>query len=285
MLQSPPIVRDLGGGRLERREALACAAELGLRLRQGDPLGVCGFGRRPRVVCGCPLARERIEAVRGALRAEVDRGTACRQVECHRRLATRVIDLRLMGRDEALRLVEQRARPLAQRVELVLRGLAALAQLPRVLLVAPRSEERPQQRLAFGARGEQEAREPVLGEQDDLLELLGVETEHVVQQQTDVARLARPSDPGAVDELLELGPRGLGGESPATEGGPEVLRCAGDAPAAIADRELQAHLGRVSGLAVVAAQPLVARLVAGHAAVQREADAVEDARLAGAGTS
>src|SRR3546814_16429260 len=77
----------------------------------------------------------------------------------------------------------------------------------------------------------------------------------------------------------------LGGHAPAAELGPLVLGRTGHAPPALGRGELQHDPRRVFGLAVVAAQPPLAAVVAGYAAEERVTDAVEDAGFAGSRTA
>ena len=165
----------------------------------------------------------------------------------------------------------------------LLRLAAALLEVVAVLLEPAGAEEGAQQRLPLVAGRQEEPRELVLREQDHLLELLRPEPEHLAEGDADIARLRGAPDPHPVDLLLEHGARDLGGEPATALGRPVVLGRPCHAPPRVADRELEPHLGRVGERAVVAAQPLLTAVVARHRAVQREADPVEDARLAGAG--
>ena len=165
----------------------------------------------------------------------------------------------------------------------LLRLAAALLEVVAVLLEPSGAEEGAQQRLPLVAGRQEEPRELVLREQDHLLELLRPEPEHLAEGDADIARLRGAPDPHPVDLLLEHGARDLGGEPATALGRPVVLGRPRHAPPRVADRELEPHLGQVGERAVVAAQPPLTAVVARHRAVQREADPVEDARLAGAG--
>ena len=158
--------------------------------------------------------------------------------------------------------------------------LAALLERALVLLEAPRAEQGAQQRLALVVLCEQEAREPVLSEQDHLQELLLVQPQDLVEQHADVPRAGRaalhaPSTHSNMRASVRLGRRAA---AAALE--PVELGRALDAPSAAAGGELEHDLGGVARLAVVAAQALLALFVARHVAVEREADGVEDAGLA-----
>ncbi|KXZ58648.1 hypothetical protein Mlaev_02474 [Microbacterium laevaniformans] len=222
--------------------------------------------RAPRVGVRCKLrsARVLVSVVAGAV--------------------LRLADIEIVSSGQPLTLLEERARTRVDSSQSRLRLSAPAIELITVLLESTRTEERAQQALALLTGGEQKPRELVLRQKDHLLELLRVQTEDLAESLADRARFRRAPDPSSLDQLLQLRPRRLRRQSAPALGGAVVFRRPRHAPASHADGELQSHLGRVGEIRVVAAQTLLPAVVAGHAAIQGEADPVENARFAGAGT-
>ena len=249
------------------------------------------------------LGRGLLDAVVGAIHGDEKRFAPCRKVAgCGTGRASRLIGARTgagtgtgavgiktrlvaLLLDHALREFEQRARLRGGPVEHLLRIAPALLEVVAVLLEPAGAEQRAKKRLALIAGREQKARELVLREQDHLLELLRAEPEHVAERDADIARLRGATHPHPVDPLFEHRARRLGGEPAPALGRAVVFGGPRHAPAGVADRELEPHLGRVGERTVVAAQPLLPAVVARHAAVEGEAHPVEDARLACAGAA
>ena len=236
-----------------------------VRLRPGDARLIGAVGR----------AVDSSEESRRARADLVDSG-----IGGHRSLASADLWPQPVLGDEALRETDKGAHLLPRGVEAPLRFAAPCVEVALVLLESARAEERAQERLPLLSRREEEPGELVLREQDHLLELLSSEPEHLAEGEADIARLSGAPDPHAVDELLELGAGGFGGEASTALRGTVVLGSARDPPTRVADGELEAHLGRVGEEAVVAAPSRLGTLVARHAAVQSEAHPVENARLA-----
>ncbi|CAI9388341.1 hypothetical protein MICABA_03029 [Microbacterium sp. T2.11-28] len=276
--QARPLLVDAGRLGLPRGQLLPRRGELREPLRLRGRLGQGRLGLGEGRLGPGAIVHSGVEAVLGALERGRRLGAAAGEVDSALLVAAEGVLV-----DELLGDLEQGAGVLARRIHGLLRVPPAHLELVAVALEAPRAEQRPQERLTFAGGGEQEAREPVLREEDHLLELLGVEPQDLVEQQADLSRLGRLPDPDVADELFQLRPWGLGRHPPAALGGAVVLGRAGDAQAPVARGELQAHLGRVAEEAVVGAQPPLTALVARHGAVEGEAHPVEDARLARSG--
>ena len=209
------------------------------------------------------LGRGLFDAVVGAIHGDEKRFAPCRKVagcgtgRASRRIGARTgagtgalavgIKTRLVALfcDHALRELEQRARLRGGPVEHLLRIAPALLEVVAVLLEPAGAEQRAKKRLALIAGREQKARELVLREQDHLLELLRAEPKHLAERDADIARLRGATHPHPIDPLFEHRARRFGGEPAATLGRAVVFGRPRHAPARIADRELEPHLGRV----------------------------------------
>src|SRR5690606_9611823 len=139
--------------------------------------------------------------------------------------------------------------------------------------------------LAVVVLREQELREPPLREQDDLLKLLGVHADDVDDAGADLAFLRRDADEIVALAAEQLDGRGLGNEALATQLRPLIRWRAHNAPGVVADDEVEADAARLTVFRVVAAVPLLALGGARRRAVEREADGVENARLARTGAA
>lgn len=121
-----PLSRDVLGGLFQGRQPFVRPGQLGLPLRERDAGGVRRFCRSARVVGHCPRAGEGLEPVRGSLLTQLDRAAPHRELDRCVAAGPLFRGEQPVRRDESLGLVEQRARSLAERLELVLRRLAAL---------------------------------------------------------------------------------------------------------------------------------------------------------------
>ena len=140
-----------------------------------------------------------------------------------------------------------------------------------------------QQGVAVLGPRAQERLEPALRQHRDLGELGQRHADQPRHQVSGLVEAGGERLPVAVDALAQHDRRLLGGRPGAALLGPLPRGGALDAEAATRQRHLEAHprCDAVGGL--VAAQPLGGAAVTGDVAVQREADGVEDARLAGTG--
>jgi hypothetical protein len=161
-------------------------------------------------------------------------------------------------------------------------GAAAVAEPVLDGLEAAGVEEPPQQRGPLGGPGAQEARELALRQQHDLAELLLAHADEPQQLLADLLVGLGQRSPLAAGVLAQQRDGLVGGHAGAAFLGSQLLGAAGDLQPPPADSEVEDDLrGRV-GVGVVAAQP-GERAGARHASVEREAHAVQDGGLAGAG--
>ncbi len=146
------------------------------------------------------------------------------------------------------------------------------------------SAAQPAARLGVGA---QEAREVALGQQDDLAELFAAHPEQLGDLLADLLVGAAEVLPGAGRGVVLAQPalRLVQGRAGTPLLGALPGRLPGDLQPASGDGQFQADLGARAGSGVVAAQreSLAGLPGAGHGAVQRVADGVEDGGLPGAG--
>jgi hypothetical protein len=187
--------------------------------------------------------------------------------------------------DTAQGLVEDRVQADPLIANAGLGAFAALVERLLVLLEAACAEKGAQQPLPVVVLREQELREASLREQDDLLELLAIHTDDVADARVDLFLLRRDADPLARVAAEQFDARTLEGRALAPLFRPLVGRSAHDAPGIVTDGEVEADAARLAVGGVVAAEPLLALRSARRRAVEREADGVEDARLARAGAS
>ena len=148
--------------------------------------------------------------------------------------------------------------------------------------VEVRPEQLAQQLLPVCCLGEEELVERSLGQQDDLLELLGAEPEHGDALGGDGVGLAGEALPRAVDPLVQR--RGGRAHRGAGAAGLGLLLCGRplDQEATTADLELERHLGGCARRGVL--RPHVAHLpIAGDLAVERVGERIEDGALARTG--
>ena len=275
--------RRLGFERLER-DARARAVLLLLAQRLGRE--VRGLRGGVGLVGGIAIAHECFGPVRRPLDGALPRLEAvCDRTDRAGRIDVGRLARKVVRVDQPLGLAEQEHDTVAGGGERPLGVFAALLECGLVVLVGARAEELAQQSLAIVVLREQEFGEPALREQDHLQELLLVQPEDLIELARHVDGPGSAADPRPVDELVELGAVGLGGQTGTAVLRALVLGRAGHAPARADGAELDRHARRVIGRAVVAAQALLDTVVAGRAAVQREAHAVEHARLARAGAT
>ena len=164
---------------------------------------------------------------------------------------------------------------------LLAEGEAALAQPLLDVLEAAGAEELLEDLVTVLGAGSQEGLELALRQHRDLAELVEVETNEVADEVAGLVEPGRAGRPGAVDALADRDGGLLGGHAGAAELGALPGGRARDPEPAAGQRRLERDLGGDSGLGLVGAQPLGGAAVAGHVAVQREADGVEHAGLAG----
>ena len=280
-------MRELGAIRgdrrrpaLEHRErrtsAVAALLTLGLR----DDGRVCDVGGLVRLPCGV-LARTRELAGVGGVQSRL--GDPLQTLVDGRAAGLSGVLGEVFGHGEGFGALELHQEHAVLERE-PLRGLAP-ASLERDLVPfeAVRVEERAQQRLPLVVLREQEPREPALREQDHLQELLLVQAEDRAELVADVDRTRRAAHPSAIDPLLQPRFGGALRRAVPVALASLVRRHPLDPPAPVAARELEPHPGGLVERRVVAAQTLLAVFVARNPAVEREADGIEDARLARAG--
>ena len=140
--------------------------------------------------------------------------------------------------------------------------------------VGRRIEERAQQPLAVLGVGSQYPLESSLRQQDDLLELLGGETQQPFDLDVDIVDLLRHRAPNVALQAFEGDGRGdLRGANPALLG-PFVLRHTVHTPMGALGGELQLDPRRRVSRRMVGAEAVTAPF-ARHGAVEREAERVE----------
>ena len=135
----------------------------------------------------------------------------------------------------------------------------------------------------LGARA-QERLELSLGQHHDLAELVAAHAEQTAEQVPDLVDAAADGAPLVVDPLAQPRlSRPLGDARPGTAGRPRPRRASADAEPPAADAHLELDERSVVGARVMALEVLRRPPVAGNGSVEREADGVEDARLARTG--
>ena len=147
----------------------------------------------------------------------------------------------------------------------------------------PDGAEQLLQQPALAVGGVQELRELALGQQHDLVELLGRHAHEVLDLVIGLARAGGDGSPRAAVRLLEQDLGLLGGGPAAPPLRALLLGLAGDAYPAAAHGRLELDLGRRAGRRVIRAQPPGLAPLAGDPAVQGEPDRVQQRGLARAG--
>ena len=169
--------------------------------------------------------------------------------------------------------------------------LLLTAQLPRpaieILPVAHEalgSEQSAQQLAAVVGVGDEELLELALCQQDDLTELVSVQSHHLVEAPLDVPDLGFERLPITVDPLVQLRCRLDGGRALAAVFRAKIACAAREAVARSSDGELQAHKAGLVGVEEVGPDAhFRAAFVARHGAEQGETDRVQDGGLASSG--
>ena len=164
------------------------------------------------------------------------------------------------------------------------RGLDLLPALDQVALdagVLRDVEESLEDLTPLLVAGPQEGGEVALGEHHDPPELVQPHPELVVEQPRALVDAGAQGGPRVPGELLEQDAGGLGGGAGAALLGTLVRGVTTDAQSTAGQGQLELDAGRRGLLGVLAAQAR-REAVPGDVGVQREADRVEEARLAGA---